>query len=109
MTLVQFLLVSLSVWRVAHFFADPAEDGPFSIAHRVRKLVGVKYDDYSNPYGTNVVSKAILCVWCGSFWYGVLAALVYWALTKDINDAVWLPLATSGFSVLAEEYVTRDS
>lgn len=106
MGLTQFLLICLSVWRIAHFFADTSEDGPFDLAHRVRSLVGVEFDELSRPYGTNIFSNLILCVWCSSFWYGIVAAIIYALMSNDVANAIWLPLATSGFSVLAEEYIS---
>jgi len=108
MSITQLLLICLSVWRLSHFLSDVNEDGPYDIAHKVRSLTGVKYNEFSEPYGTNVVSKAILCVWCSSFWFGLVGAIVYAISYQDWRGSIWLPMATSGFSVIVETWVKRD-
>ena len=99
--------MSLAVWRISHFFADDNEDGPFDIAHIIRRKLGVRYDAYNTMYGTSAISKMVLCVWCSSFWFGAVAAVAYALLWRDWKEALWLPLATSAFSVIVETWVNR--
>jgi hypothetical protein len=70
--LIEYALVVLAAWRVTSLLVR--EDGPFDLLARFRYLIGVRYNELSEPYGTNVVASAFACTWCLSVWIGFLAA-----------------------------------
>lgn len=72
---LDFTTLALVTWRISSFFAR--EDGPWDIFTLFRHKVGVRFDGQANPFGTNVFSKAILCVWCSSPWVGMALAIAY--------------------------------
>lgn len=76
--------------------------GPFEILSKLRHLLGVKYDERSVPYGTNIISKGLVCPRCNSVWIGVIITVLYLLLG---NITVWLclPFALSGVVVLILE------
>lgn len=69
---MNFLLVSLAVWRLTSLLAR--EEGPFLIFTKLRDKLGVKYDSLSRAYGTTFFSKLILCPWCLSIWISAVCA-----------------------------------
>lgn len=85
-------LTSLLVW----------EDGPFEVFARLRRLVGVRYNDRSLAYGTNWLAKGVICPACASVWFGVLWAALYYLW----GNSVWLalPLALSAGAMVLERW-----
>jgi hypothetical protein len=89
-------------WRIACLLAR--ESGPWDILGKMRVLVGVRYDEKSEPYGTTELAKAIICVYCSSVW--IAAALVgVYVISPEVSLAVSLPFAISGGVILLEELV----
>lgn len=91
--LLDSILIVLATWRIAHMIVY-LEDGPWDILHKLRAWVGVKYDDQSQPYGTNVVSKGMLCMWCFTVWLGIGFTILYYLL-PGVAVAIALPFAIS--------------
>lgn len=71
---IWFVLLSLATWRVTSLFVNEA--GPFEVFAKLRHKIGVRYNERSLPYGTNVVANAFLCVWCLGFWISIVASLL---------------------------------
>lgn len=93
-----------SVWRIASLFVN--EDGPFDIFVHIRKFSGVYYDEFSNVHGKNVVSKALLCLWCFSIWVAIpLAFFSKNAVNVPtyVGEVLWL----SAWAILIEEVLDR--
>ncbi|GAH39950.1 unnamed protein product [marine sediment metagenome] len=68
----------------------------------MRSLLGVYYDEYSEPHGKNVVARALLCVWCISFWVALgFTVLHYYGLSFWIA----LPFALSAAAIIIERIV----
>lgn len=97
---MNFLIVALAVWRIASLLAN--EEGPFDVFEKFRDLIGVRYDENSERYGTNVVADAFTCVWCLSIWIGFIAA-IYQANT--VIDWAFRALALSTVAIIIEEMV----
>lgn len=97
MALCEFLVFGLATWRVASLLVE--EDGPWDLLGRLRYRLGVRYDEESQPYGTNVLAKALTCVWCLSLWVGI-AWSVLWLCAGQ--HALWaaLPFAFSAVAVV---------
>lgn len=97
---MNFLIVALAVWRIASLLAN--EEGPFDVFEKFRDLIGVRYDENSERYGTNVVADAFTCVWCLSIWIGFIVA-IYQANT--VIDWAFRALALSTVAIIIEEMV----
>lgn len=96
-----FILALLATYRLTLLVSKEA--GPFDMFGRLRTWTGVKYDQYSNPYGTGQLSQMILCPYCTSVWIGIgftilVGVAVYLNLLTLITFLL-LPLALSGFAV----------
>lgn len=91
----------MAVWRLSSLLAN--EDGPFDIFARPRNLLGVKYDKNNETYGTNWISKGIICIWCNSVW---VAAFVALSLSDDF--VIWLinTLALSTIAIIIDSKLT---
>lgn len=97
---MDLLILILATWRLSSLLAT--EPGPFDVFARLRRLVGVRND--GGPYGTNVVSRAIICVWCVSVWIGAGWMAFYW-IRSDYAFWAALPFALSGGAVLINEVI----
>lgn len=96
---VLLTLMVLANWRVSSLFAR--EDGPFNLFLKVRHFLGVRYDEYSDPYGTNVFSRGVICMWCNSVWFGLLIAVAY--NPYSLSSYTLVPLALSAGAILVED------
>lgn len=73
--MVEFVLLVLASWRLTSLIVQ--EDGPFEIFARLRRLIGVRYDEYNQPIiYTNTFARGITCVWCASMWVSFLASFL---------------------------------
>lgn len=95
MQAVTLLVLSFAVWRISSLFVD--EDGPGDIFAKIRYYVGVRYDQNSEAYGTNIVADAFTCLWCFSVWVSFLAA--FFSEPKDVMWFVINWLAISALSI----------
>lgn len=102
MTLLTLLLLSLATWRSASLLAREA--GPLDILSRFRHWAGVRYNERSEAYGTNVVSKAMVCLWCGSVWIGAGWALLFYFL-PGLAPWLSLPFALSAAAIVIERVI----
>ena len=71
--IAEFIIYALATWRIAALLAT--EEGPFGVFSKLRRELGVGYKD-GVPYGTNVVAKGTICIWCSSIWFGLLFAVL---------------------------------
>lgn len=98
--MLDFLILIGATWRLTSLLVW--EDGPFEVFARLRHLLGVRYDDRSQSYGTNWLAKGVICPACASVWFGVLWAIAYllW------RDSAWiaLPLALSAGAIALEKW-----
>jgi hypothetical protein len=107
MTLFEMGIVALlATYRLTFMLHE--ENGPADIFTRLRTRLGVRYDQYSNPYGTNWVAKGILCYFCLSVWIATLiaAALVLGAFLR-VPDGVLIvlaPFALSGGAIFLKKW-----
>lgn len=88
--LIAVIIFGLASWRLASLLAR--EHGPWDVLDRVRYATGVRFDEASRAYGTNELSKGMLCIWCLSVWLGIAFVLIYLLL----GDAmIWLAMPFS--------------
>ena len=86
MRLYALLLGSLAVWRVTHLFN--AEDGPFDVVVRLRRLAGA-----------GVFGRLLDCFYCLSLWLAIPFALL---LEDTPKGRVLMWLALSGAAGLLQ-------
>lgn len=101
--MIEFVVVALAVWRLSSLLVK--EEGPLDMFVRLRKFVGVKYDEFSEPYGTNLVSKIFACVWCMSIWLSAPATLSFILFPKFTFYASLL-FAFSAVAIIVETIIT---
>lgn len=89
------IIAALATYRLTYLISS--ESGPADILGRMRSRMGVKYDQYSNAYGTGWLSEGILCFYCTSVWVGIMIAIGL-LLIPMITEAVCLPFALAGFA-----------
>ena len=92
--------MALATWRVSSLLVF--EEGPFMLLVKMRSLVGVYYDELSEPQGKNVVARALTCVWCSSIWVALGFAVLYY---YDLAFWVALPFALSAVAIIIERIV----
>lgn len=103
--LVGLIILGLAVWRVTSLLVD--EEGPWEIFCRLRQWAGVRYDVRSEAYGTNVVAKAMCCVWCLSVWTGAAFSLAF-LINPTVTLFLSLPLALSAICIIIGKAVTHE-
>ena len=70
MNWLTFIINVLAVWRVTHLIQ--AEDGPFDIVFKLRKLAG-----------KSVIGALMDCFYCLSIWVALLPAIYFGATTAE--------------------------
>lgn len=99
-TLTDLLVLSMATWRMTSLLVN--EDGPKDVFGKFRSFVGVRYNEFSVPYGTNWIAEMLLCTWCASMW----VALVFALLTGRKNFvANWL--AISAGAIIIDTYTKQ--
>jgi hypothetical protein len=83
-----FIVILLAVWRVTHLVQ--AEDGPFDLVFRLRKLAG-----------NGFFGKLMDCFYCASMWVALPAGLYFGA---GWLQKILLWLALSGGAILLEKF-----
>ena len=96
-------LLPFSVWRLSNILLR--EEGPFCIAQKIRCIAGVKYDDMSEPYGENVISMALSCMWCLSVWVSFFMVLMVVFLSPILSAVIIAPFGLSALSIFIDECV----
>lgn len=106
MTIDRLLLALLAVYRLTLMLN--AEAGPGDLFGRLRARLGVRYDEHSNPYGTNWVAEGVLCFYCLSVWvaFAVTALLAIGWLVGRIEAAemLLLPFSMSGAAIFLKKW-----
>jgi hypothetical protein len=100
-TIIEFIILGLATWRLSNLFVY--EDGPFDIFGKIRYIIGVRYDERSSPFGTNVIASGLSCVWCTSMWIGIIITIFYVA-ASNVAVFISLPFALSGVASIIEMY-----
>lgn len=96
------IVLILATWRISSLFVN--EDGPFGLFSFIRYGVGVKYDEHSQPYSNNVIGSLLSCVWCFSFWVGLVLTLGY-SQYPNPTILVCLPFALSAGAILVNKWM----
>lgn len=98
-----FIVVIFAVWRLSSLLSvNHAEAGPFNVFNRIRDRAGVKFDEYSRPYGKSQIAQILACIWCTSVWVAFPAAIwltILWDLNLLHGFALWLAISTGAIVV----------
>jgi len=97
---LEIVVLSLATWRLTSLLVW--EDGPFEVFAKLRYFLGVRYDETSQPYGTNWFAKGVVCPACASVWFGTA-----WGVAYLIWPQVWwvaLPFALSAGAIALERW-----
>ena len=98
---MNYLILALATWRISSMLTD--ELGPWDLLIKFRHLIGVRFDEHSETYGTNVIAEAFTCVWCMSFWIGLAWTVAFYYNPHSVRLA--LPFALSAGAIIIEEVV----
>ena len=92
MTAFNFILSVLAVWRVTHLIQ--AEDGPFDIIFKIRKLAGKSF-----------LGSLMDCFYCLSIWVALLPGLYFGSTWAEI---VLYWLSCSGAAILLQKFFFKE-
>jgi hypothetical protein len=90
--LEKYLVLVIVVWRLTHLIS--AEDGPFDLIIKLRKLAGNTF-----------FGKLMDCFYCLSIWIGLAAACF---ANDNFKQLIILTLYYSGASILLEKLTNRN-
>jgi hypothetical protein len=90
--LVKYFILVIVVWRLTHLIS--AEDGPFDLIIKLRKL-----------FGNSFFGKLMDCFYCLSVWIGLL---VGWYAGNNAEEIIILCLYYSGASILLEKLTNKN-
>lgn len=76
------LVAGLAGLSLGTLLSNEELSGPWNSLHKLRYLIGVRYDQASHAYGTNEIAKAILCPYCCTFWTATFFYLLLIALPQ---------------------------
>lgn len=103
MDIVTVILLGLATWRITSLLSD--EDGPGLIFEKMRRKIGIDYDDNTGQrYGKNVIAKQVMCVWCLSLYVGAVWVILYLNM-PEIIKIVTMPFAFSTITVWIDKRV----
>ena len=93
----------LATWRISSLLVN--EGGPWDVLAKVRYILGVRYDQYSNCQSPGNV---LCCVWCTSIWVGAgVAAVAYWQLPISLFMAVVCALSFSAGTIAIDKWLHK--
>ena len=104
--MADYLILGLATWRISHLLVS--EEGPWDFLSKFRHLAGVRYDEHSSPYSTNVFSELLTCIWCLSPWIGTILTLAYWRWSYP-TILCSLPFALSAMAVIVNRWIDGKS
>lgn len=97
------LLCCLATWRLSSLFVN--EPGPFEIFAKLRAVLGVTYDEYTNCKSSGLAT-IFCCIYCMSIWVSLPLAIVIGIYRGDsplIVGVDWL--AFSAGAIIVEKVV----
>lgn len=92
--MIETLILALAAWRITSLLV--CEDGPNDVIAKFRNIIGVRYDQYSVPYGKNIIASLFTCVWCLSIWVSAIFAL----LSPYSTNVIWYLVAVLALSTI---------
>lgn len=104
MTLTQFIVYSLAIWRISNLFVH--ETGPFFVFKEIREWAGIQHGDGGKPFliPDNFTAQALSCVWCMSLWTGIFFT-IFLLIFPVISFYVATTFAFSTLAILIDTYI----
>ena len=104
MTLLDVVICSLALWRVASLFSREA--GPLDVFYHIREGVGIHHDDNGNilEIEDKWLPRLMSCVWCLSMFLALFYAPLV-CLWHTIVVWISLPFAMSAIAIGMEELI----
>jgi len=102
---LDFVILSLAVFRLSMLLIY--DNGPFNMFQRLRIRVGILYYDNGDMIEGEIYkgwAGLLSCVWCLSFWWGLLLVLLHWAFPA-YTILFSTPFALSGLTGIYERLV----
>jgi len=103
------IIALLATYRIAALLnAQDKETGPGHSLDRLRKWLGVEYDEKGKAKAQNWRAEILLCYFCTSMWIGLfltvpmIAALVFHA--NEVAALFLLPFALSGGAMFLRKW-----
>lgn len=95
-----FIVAVLATWRATLLITDSSEEGPFELFAIVR--------DRIDPEQKTWIGRGIRCVWCVSWWAGLVCALWIWGFAgiQDWMIPLWW-FGVSGGVIALHNWSTR--
>lgn len=85
--------------------ADDNQHGPGCILDKIRRMTGMRYDEYSRQITEpGSLAEAITCVWCSSIWIGMGFGIIL-AISTQIAFWIALPFALSAIAIILESII----
>ena len=105
MDIITFLILIGATFRLTSLFvaAQEAEHGPYEILDRFRYWAGVRFNENSEPCGLNEFAQMLCCVYCLSFWVGLIVGISYLCIPV-YTTYFCLPLALSSGAIVIKRY-----
>jgi hypothetical protein len=100
--LLTLIILSLAVFRVSIFVAE--ESGPWNFMGFIRHKLGAKYTETGEEYPGNGFVEGLMCVYCNSFWFGIVALVGYFINPRFII-VVSLPFVLSAVTVIGSRFI----
>lgn len=88
----KYILLAIVVWRLTHLIC--AEDGPFDLIIKLRKLLGNSF-----------LGKLMDCFHCLSIWIGLVCGFY---AGGNVMEIIMLTLYYSGVSILLEKITNKN-
>ena len=88
----KYFVLIIVVWRLTHLIS--AEDGPFDLIIKLRKLLGNSF-----------FGKLMDCFYCLSIWIGLACA---WYAGDNLMEIIMFTLYYSGASILLEKKTNKN-
>lgn len=95
--IINLLILGLATWRLASLIGY--EEGVGNIFALIRRKLGERYDETSNPIPTNIIIEQITCIWCSSIWIGIFLGY-FWVKYPEMTITICLPFALSSFAAI---------
>lgn len=96
--LVDLIIIALAVWRFSNVISDDSLSGPWDVLHKLRYALGVRYNDFNEAEATTTLATAILCIYCSTFWFGLVAGIMY-LFFGDIVVTIAIPIAIGSLAM----------
>jgi len=102
---MELIVMALATYRISSLLVH--EEGPFNVFGRFRTLLGIYWDQYSEPQANNMIGRAFTCVWCLSLWVAIALVVAHY-LSPFYTFWLTLPFALSAVAIVIERFANGE-